>query len=400
MNPESRTPVILGGARTPFGRFRGGLAALSASDLGAHAIRAALERAGVAPEQIEAVIVGQVIQAGAGQGPARQASLGAGIGWDVPTVTVNKLCLSGLTAVIDAARMIRAGEADIVVAAGQESMSNAPHLIKGLRAGVTIGDTPMVDSLNFDGLQDPFSGELMGAATDAGNAARGISRGDQDEVSARSHQRADAAQAAGIFDAEIAPVDVPQRKGRALTFDADEGIRPGTTEEALSALRPAFSTAENATVTPGSASPLSDGAAAVVIASKAVAEAAGLEWIAEIGAHGQTAGPDGSLHSQPSRAIEAALKREGLGIEDLDLIEINEAFASVVIQSAQDLGIKTERINAEGGAIALGHPIGASGARLVLHQALALQRAGGGTGVVALCGGGGQGEALILKAVR
>lgn len=400
MNSDNRVPVILGGARTPFGRFRGGLAPLSASDLGAHAIRAALERAGVAAEQVEAVIVGQVIQAGAGQGPGRQASLGAGIGWDVPTVTVNKLCLSGLTAVIDAARMIRAGEADVVVAAGQESMTNAPHLVKGLRAGVAIGDTPMVDSLNHDGLQDPFSGDLMGAATDAGNATRGISREEQDQVAARSHQRADAARAAGIFDAEIAPVDVPQRRGPALTLDADEAVRPGTTAQALSALKPAFSTAENATITAGSASPLSDGAAAVVITSKAVAEAGGLAWIAEIGAHGQTAGPDGSLHSQPSRAIESALKREGLTVDDLDLIEINEAFASVVIQSAKDLGIETDRINADGGAIALGHPVGASGARLVLHQALALQRAGGGTGVVALCGGGGQGEALILKAAQ
>ncbi|GAA4046114.1 acetyl-CoA C-acetyltransferase [Arthrobacter methylotrophus] len=400
MNPDSRTPVILGGARTPFGRFRGGLAPLSASDLGAHAIRAALERAGVAVGLIEAVIVGQVIQAGEGQGPARQASLGAGIGWDVPTVTVNKLCLSGLTAVIDAARMIRAGEADFVVAAGQESMTNAPHLVKGLRAGVVIGDSPMVDSLNRDGLQDPFSGDLMGAATDAGNAVRGIGREEQDQVAARSHQRAEAARDAGIFETEIAPLTISQRKGMALTISADEGIRPGTTAESLSALRPAFSTAEDATITAGSASPLSDGAAAVVIASKAAAEAAGLEWIVEIGAHGQTAGPDGSLHSQPSRAIEAALKREGLSVDDLDLIEINEAFASVLVQSARDLGIATDRINADGGAIALGHPVGASGARLVLHQALALQRRGGGTGVVALCGGGGQGDALILKAAQ
>jgi acetyl-CoA C-acetyltransferase len=400
MTSDSRIPVILGGARTPFGRFRGALAPFSASDLGAHAIRAALERAGVSVAQIEAVIVGQVIQAGAGQGPARQASLGAGIDWDVPTVTVNKLCLSGLTAVIDAARMIRAGEADFVVAAGQESMTNAPHLVKGLRAGIIIGDTPMVDSLNHDGLQDPFSGDLMGAATDAGNATRGISREEQDQVAARSHQRAGAARTAGIFDAEIAPLEIPQRRGPALTVRADEGIRPDTTVQSLSALKPAFSTAENATVTAGSASPLSDGAAAVVIANKAVAEAAGLTWIAEIGAHGQTAGPDGSLHSQPSRAIEAALKREGLTVDDLDLIEINEAFASVLIQSAKDLGIDTDRINADGGAIALGHPVGASGARLVLHQALALHRAEGGTGVVALCGGGGQGEALILKAAQ
>lgn len=397
MIADPRTPVILGGARTPFGRFRGALAPLSASDLGAHAIRAALASAGVRPDQIESVIVGQVIQAGAGQGPARQASIGAGIGWDVPTVTVNKLCLSGLTAVIDAARMIRAGDADFVVAAGQESMSNAPHLVKGLRAGVIIGDTPLVDSLNHDGLQDPFSGEVMGSATDAGNTVRGISRQEQDIVAARSHQRAAAAAAGGLFDAEIAAVEVPQRKGPAVTVGADEGIRSDTTAEALSALRPAFSKSPDATITAGSSSPLSDGACALVIASKGAAEAAGLPWIAEIGAYGQTAGPDGSLHSQPSRAIEAALKREGLAANDLDLIEINEAFASVLIQSANDLGVDAEVINAEGGAIALGHPVGASGARLVLHQALALQRQGGGVGVVALCGGGGQGDALILR---
>lgn len=400
MNSDDRIPVILGGARTPFGRFRGALAPLPASELGAHAIRGALKRAGVGPGRIETVIVGQVIQAGAGQGPARQASLGAEVGWDVPTVTVNKLCLSGLTAVIDGARMIRSGEADFVVAAGQESMTNAPYLVKGLRAGVVIGDTPMSDSLNHDGLQDPVSGDLMGAATDAGNATRGISREEQDQVAARSHQRAAAARTVGIFNAEIAPMEIPLRKGPTLTVDSDEGIRPDTTMESLSALRPAFSTAADATITAGSASPLSDGAAAVVIASKAAAKAAGLTWIAEIGAHGQTAGPDGSLHSQPSRAIEAALKREGLTVDDLDLIEINKAFASVLIQSANDLGIATDRINTDGGAIALGHPVGATGARLVLHQALALERHGRATGVVALCGGGGQGDALILRSPK
>ncbi|WP_427018851.1 acetyl-CoA C-acetyltransferase [Pseudarthrobacter sp. P1] len=398
MTADDLTPVILGGARTPFGRFRGALAPLSASELGAHAIRAALERTGVPAERIDAVIVGQVIQAGAGQGPARQASLAAGIGWDVPTVTVNKLCLSGLTAVIDAARMIRAGEADFIVAAGQESMTNAPHLVKGLRAGITIGDTPMLDSLNHDGLQDPVSGELMGSATDAGNAARGITREKQDAVAALSHQRAEAARAAGVLSEEIAPVTIVQRRGDAVVVTDGEGIRPGTTAQSLAALKPAFAKGEQATITAGSSSPLSDGAAALVVASKGAAHALGLAWIAEIGAHGQTAGPDGSLHSQPSRAIEAALRREGLSGEALDLIEINEAFASVVVQSAEDLGIDTDRINAEGGAIALGHPVGASGARLVLHQALALKRRGGGVGVVALCGGGGQGDALILKA--
>jgi acetyl-CoA C-acetyltransferase len=398
LNQNANIPVILGGARTPFGRFRGGLTPFSSSQLGAHAIRAALERTGVAPEQIGAVIVGQVIQAGAGQGPARQASLAAGIGWDVPTITINKLCLSGLTAVIDAARMIRTGEADFIVAAGQESMTNAPHLVPGLRAGVVIGDAPMLDSLNHDGLQDPVSGKLMGEATDTGNAERGITRAEQDAVAARSHQRAEAARADGVLAEEIAPIQVPQRKGPAVTLEHDEGIRPETTAESLAQLRPAFSKDGAATITAGSSSPLSDGAAALVIASKAAAIAAGLEWIAEIGAHGQTAGPDGSLHSQPARAIERALKDEGLNVQDLDLVEINEAFASVLIQSANDLGIDTETVNAEGGAIALGHPVGASGARLVLHQALALKRRGGGIGVVALCGGGGQGDALILKA--
>jgi len=398
LNQNANIPVILGGARTPFGRFRGSLTPFSSSDLGAHAIRAALERSGVAPEQIGAVIVGQVIQAGAGQGPARQASLAAGIGWDVPTITINKLCLSGLTAVIDAARMIRTGEADFIVAAGQESMTNAPHLVPGLRAGVVIGDAPMLDSLNHDGLQDPVSGKLMGEATDAGNTERGITREEQDAVAARSHQRAAAARAAGVLAEEIAPIEVPQRKGASVVLEHDEGIRPETTPESLAQLRPAFSKDAAATITAGSSSPLSDGAAALVIASKAAAEAAGLEWIAEIGAHGQTAGPDGSLHSQPARAIERALKDESLTAQELDLVEINEAFASVLIQSANDLGIETETVNAEGGAIALGHPVGASGARLVLHQALALKRRGGGTGVVALCGGGGQGDALILKA--
>ena len=398
MNQNANIPVILGGARTPFGKFRGGLTPFSSSDLGAHAIRAALERTGVAPEQIGAVIVGQVIQAGAGQGPARQASLAAGIGWDVPTITINKLCLSGLTAVIDAARMIRTGEADFIIAAGQESMTNAPHLVPGLRAGVVIGDAPMLDSLNHDGLQDPVSKKLMGEAADAGNAERGITREEQDAVAARSHQRAEAARAAGIMAEEIAPIEIPQRKGPAVTLEHDEGIRPDTTAESLAQLRPAFSKAETATITAGSSSPLSDGAAALVIANKAAAEAAGLEWIAEIGAHGQTAGPDGSLHSQPARAIEHALKVQGLTVQELDLVEINEAFASVLIQSANDLGIDTGAVNAEGGAIALGHPVGASGARLVLHQALALKRRGGGTGVVALCGGGGQGDALILSA--
>lgn len=393
---DDLTPVIIAGARTPFGKFRGALSALQVNDLGAHAISAALQRSGVPAEKIGHVIVGQVILAGAGQGPARQAAIKAGIGWDVPTVTINKLCLSGLTAVIDAARMIRCGEADFIVAAGQESMSNAPHLVRGMRTGLAIGDRGMEDSLNHDGLADPFSGELMGSATDRGNIERGIPRTEQDAFAAASHQRAAAARER--LDAEIAPVSIPQRRGEDLVVSTDEGIRPDTTVEQLAGLRAAFSKDPEATITAGSSSPLSDGAAALVIASKGAARAAGLPWLCEIGAHGQTAGPDGSLHSQPSTSILAALAKEGLKTTDLDLLEINEAFASVVLQSANDLGIDAATINREGGAIALGHPVGASGARLVLHQAMELARRGGGTGVVALCGGGGQGDALILRA--
>ncbi|MFF5794299.1 acetyl-CoA C-acyltransferase [Paeniglutamicibacter sp. NPDC012692] len=393
---DDLTPVIVAGARTPFGKFRGALSSVQVNDLGAHAIAAALERSGVPAEKIGHVIVGQVILAGAGQGPARQAAIKAGIGWNVPTVTVNKLCLSGLTAVIDAARMIRCGEADFIIAAGQESMSNAPHLVRGMRSGLAIGDRGMEDSLNHDGLDDPFSGELMGSATDRGNIERGIPRAEQDAFAAASHQRAAAAREA--LDAEIAPISIPQRRGEDLVVSRDEGIRPNTTAEQLAALRPAFSTDPAATITAGSSSPLSDGAAALVVASKGAARRAGLGWLCEIGAHGQTAGPDGSLHSQPSDSILAALAKEGLKASDLDLIEINEAFASVVLQSAKDLGLDPGTINREGGAIALGHPVGASGARLVLHQAMELARRGEGVGVVALCGGGGQGDALILRA--
>jgi acetyl-CoA C-acetyltransferase len=392
---DDLVPVIVGGARTPFGKFRGALSSLQATDLGAAAISAALERSGVSAASINHVIMGQVILAGTGQGPARQAALKAGIGWDVPTVTINKLCLSGLTAVIDAARMIRAGEADFIVAAGQESMSNAPHLVRGMRTPLAIGDRQLEDSLNHDALADPFSGELMGSATEKGNAKLHIPRAAQDAFAAGSHQRAAAARVQ--LEAEIAPIAIAQRRGGEIIVSADEGIRPETTVEKLAALRPAFSTDPGATITAGSSSPLSDGAAAVVVASKGAARRAGLEWLCEIGAHGQTAGPDGQLHSQPSTSILAALAKEGMDVADLDLIEINEAFASVVLQSAKDLGVDPARINQEGGAIALGHPVGASGARLVLHQALELARRGSGTGVVSLCGGGGQGDALILR---
>ena len=393
---DDLTPVIIGGARTPFGRFRGAISSVQATDLGAHAIKAALERSGVQAGDINHVIMGQVILAGTGQGPARQASLKAGIGWDVPTVTINKLCLSGLTAVIDAARMIRAGEADFIVAAGQESMSNAPHLVRGMRTGLAIGDRGLEDSLNHDALADPLTGELMGSATERGNARLGIGRAEQDAYAAASHRRAAAARA--HLDAEIAPISITQRRGEDLVVSTDEGIRPETTVEKLAALGPAFSQEPGATITAGSSSPLSDGAAALVVASKGAARKAGLSWLCEIGAHGQTAGPDGQLHSQPSTSILAALEKEGLEVGDLDAIEINEAFASVVLQSIKDLGVDPTKVNTEGGAIALGHPVGASGARLVLHMAMELARRGGGTGVVSLCGGGGQGDALVLRA--
>jgi acetyl-CoA C-acetyltransferase len=395
-SPDDTTPVLLGGARTPFARFNGAFAPLTAPELGSHAIRAALERTGVSPESVDAVIIGQVIQAGSRQGPARQASIGAGIGWDVPTVTVNKLCLSGLTAIIDAARLVRTGEAEVVVAGGQESMSNAPHLLMKSRERFALGNRQLEDSLNHDGLLDPFDDKLMGKATDDGNATRGIPRDRQDGFAAQSHQRAAAARQSGILAEQIAPVSLPQRKGDPVVIAEDDGIRPDTTVEGLAGLRPVFDA--DGTITAGNASQLTDGAAMVVVASKGWAQRNGIAWIAEIGAAGQVAGPDGSLHSQPAAAITRALARQGIGADDLDVIEINEAFASVVLQSADDLGLDPARVNAEGGAIALGHPVGASGARLALHTALSLQRRGGGTGVAALCGGGGQGEALILIA--
>lgn len=395
MTHGMNTPVILNGARTPFARMNGQLAPLSAPELGAHAIREAVARAGVPVDSIDAVIMGQVIQAGSGQGPARQAAIAAGIGWDVPTVTINKLCLSGLTAIIDAARLIRTGEAQLVVAGGQESMTNAPHLLLGSRSAHPYGNRRMEDAIDYDGLLDPFQKLIMGEATDAGNSARGIGREEQDRFAAESHRRAATAQRGGVFAGQIAPIAVPQRRGDALLVSEDDGIRPETTLEKLAGLRPAFRA--DGTITAGSASQLTDGAAAVVVASKQWALQNGIGWLAEIGAAGQVAGPDGSLHSQPARAIGRALQRDALAVGDLDVVEVNEAFAAVALQSARDLGLSPEALNRDGGAIALGHPVGASGARLALHVADALSRRGGGTGVAALCGGGGQGEALILR---
>ncbi|WP_412076696.1 acetyl-CoA C-acetyltransferase [Streptomyces xanthophaeus] len=391
---NNTTSVIVAGARTPMGRLLGSLKSFSGADLGGFAIKSALDRAGISGDQVQYVIMGQVLQAGAGQIPARQAAVKAGIPMNVPALTINKVCLSGLDAIALADQLIRAGEFDIVVAGGQESMTNAPHLLPKSREGYKYGAIEMLDAMAYDGLTDAFENIAMGESTEKHNTRLGIERAPQDAFAAGSHQRAAAAQKNGVFEAEITPVEIPQRKGEPVIFSQDEGIRPETTVESLGRLRPAF--AKDGTITAGTSSQISDGAAAVVVMSKAKAEELGLEWIAEIGAHGNVAGPDNSLQSQPSNAILHALKKEGLQVSDLDLIEINEAFAAVAVQSMKDLGVTPEKVNVNGGAIALGHPIGMSGARVVLHLALELKRRGGGTGAAALCGGGGQGDALIV----
>jgi acetyl-CoA C-acetyltransferase len=388
--------VIVAGARTPMGRLQGSLKDLSGSDLGGIAIAGALDKAGVAPEQVEYVIMGQVLTAGAGQIPARQAAVAAGIPMDVPALTVNKVCLSGINAIALADQLIRAGEFDVIVAGGQESMSQAPHLLEKSRAGFKYGDVTLRDHLAFDGLHDIFTDQAMGNLTESANAdAEFVSRDEQEAFAAASHQRAARAWKDGVFDDEVVPVSIPQRKGDPIVFAADEGIRPDTTVESLGALRPAF--AKDGTVTAGSASQISDGAAAVVVMSKAKAEELGLSWLAEIGAAGVVAGPDSTLQSQPARAIAKACAREGIDPTELDLVEINEAFAAVGIASTRELGIDPAKVNVNGGAIALGHPLGMSGARIALHLALELARRGGGVGAAALCGGGGQGDALIVR---
>ncbi|MFB7376806.1 acetyl-CoA C-acetyltransferase [Kitasatospora purpeofusca] len=389
------TSVIVAGARTPMGRLLGSLKGFSGAELGAFAIKAALERAGITGDQVQYVIMGQVLQAGAGQIPARQAAVKAGIPLDVPALTINKVCLSGLDAIALADQLIRAGEFDIVVAGGQESMTNAPHLLPKSREGYKYGAIELLDAMAHDGLTDAYENIPMGESTEKHNTRLGIPREVQDEIAAASHQRAAKAQADGIFDAEIVPVEIPQRKGEPVVFGQDEGIRADTTVEGLARLRPAFT--KDGTITAGTSSQISDGAAAVVVMSRAKAEELGLSWIAEIGAHGNVAGPDNSLQSQPSNAIKHAVAKEGIAVEDLDLIEINEAFAAVAHQSTKDLGVSSEIVNVNGGAIALGHPIGMSGARVVLHLALELKRRGGGIGAAALCGGGGQGDALIVR---
>ncbi|MFF5500490.1 acetyl-CoA C-acetyltransferase [Streptomyces roseolus] len=389
------TSVIVAGARTPMGRLLGSLKSFSGADLGGFAIKAALDRAGIGGDQVQYVIMGQVLQAGAGQIPARQAAVKAGIPMNVPALTINKVCLSGLDAIALADQLIRAGEFDIVVAGGQESMTNAPHLLPKSREGYKYGAIEMLDAMAYDGLTDAFENIAMGESTEKHNTRLGIDRASQDEIAALSHQRAAAAQKNGVFEAEITPIEIPQRKGEPVVFAKDEGVRAETTVESLGKLRPAFT--KDGTITAGTSSQISDGAAAVVVMSKAKAEELGLEWIAEIGAHGNVAGPDNSLQSQPSNAIRHALKKDGLTVDDLDLIEINEAFAAVAVQSMKDLGVSPEKVNVNGGAIALGHPIGMSGARVVLHLALELKRRGGGIGAAALCGGGGQGDALIIR---
>ena len=392
---EPRQPVILGGARTPVGRLLGSLASKSASELGGVAIAGALDRAGIGPEQVQYVIMGHVLQAGAGQITARQAAVAAGIGMDVPALTVNKVCLSGLDAIALAAQLITLGEYDVIVAGGMESMTQAPHLLLGSRSGYKFGPVRLEDSMALDGLTDAFDHLSMGESTDHAVRKLGLSREEQDEFAAASHQRAAAAAKNGLFAAEMVPVAVATKGGEQLPVTEDEGIRPGTTAEALARLRPAFTA--DGTITAGTASQISDGAAAVVVASAEAAARLGATVLAEIGAHGNVAGPDNSLPSQPSNAIRQALAKAGLGVSDLDLIEINEAFAAVAVQSMRDLGVSHDIVNVNGGAIAIGHPIGASGARIALHLYHELSRRGGGLGAAALCGGGGQGEALLLR---
>ena len=387
--------VISSIARTPIGRFRGGFTSLTAMDLGGLAIAAALERAGITGDQIDEVLFGHVIQTGQGQVTGRQAALKGGIPMTVPSTTIDKACLSGTATIADADMHIRAGESRIVMAGGMESMTNAPHILNGARFGYGYGGTELVDSLNQDGLMCAFDHVLMGPSTHGNNAKLGIGRAEQDEWAAASHDRALAATEFGAFDDEIVAVEVPQRRGDPVLIEHDEGMRPGTTAASLGNLRAAF--LDGGTITAGNASQISDGAAALVVADRQAAEALGMPVVAKILAYGQTAGPDTSLQAQPANAIRIALKKADLDVNDLDLVEINEAFAAVALYSANLLGIPHDRINVNGGAVALGHPLGASGARIVVTLISALRARGGGIGAAALCGGGGQGDALIVK---
>ena len=390
--------VIVAGARTPIGKMSGAFSSLSAMDLGGFAIRAALERAGVKPENVDYVFMGQVLQAGQGQITARQAAVKAGIPMTVPCTTVNKVCLSGLNSIYLADQIINAGDADIVVAGGMESMTNAPYLLPGARAGYRMGDAKVVDAMMYDGLWDAFDNVAMGAGTEGFTKQKAeITRERQDAFSASSHERAAAAIKDGKFIDEIVPVSVPQRKGEPIVIDTDEGVRPGTTPESLAQLRPAF--AKDGTITAGNASQISDGGAAVIVASKSAASRLGGSPLGEVVGYGQVAGPDTSLLNQPSRATVRSLDKSGLKLTDVDLFEFNEAFAAVGLASMDELGLSDQVVNVNGGAIALGHPIGMSGTRLALTLLLELKRRGGGLGAAALCGGGGQGDALLVRAL-
>jgi acetyl-CoA C-acetyltransferase len=390
------TSVIVAGARTPIGKLMGSLKGFSGSDLGAIAIKGALEKADVPASLVEYVIMGQVLTAGTGQMPARQSAVSAGIGWDVPALTINKMCLSGIDSIALADQLIRAGEFDVVVAGGQESMTKAPHLLMNSREGYKYGDVTLLDHLAYDGLHDVFTDQPMGALTELRNDADKFTRLEQDEFAAVSHQKAAAAWKDGVYADEVVPVSIPQRKGDPIEFAEDEGIRANTTAESLGALKPAFR--KDGTITAGSASQISDGGCAVVVMNKAKAQELGLTWLCEIGAHGVVAGPDSTLQSQPANAIKKAVAKEGISLDDLDVLEINEAFAAVALASTRELGVDPEKVNRNGGAIAVGHPIGMSGARITLHAALELARRGSGYAVAALCGAGGQGDALILRA--
>lgn len=389
--------VIISGARTPIGKLSGSLAGFSGSDLGGIAIKAALERAGITGDQVDYVFMGQVLQAGAGQMTARQAAVAGGVPMSVPSTTINKVCLSGINSIMLADLLIQAGQADIVVAGGMESMTNAPYLLPDARSGMRIGDKSVVDSMMYDGLFCAFDQCAMGAGTEKYAASAGLGREEQDIVAAASNERAARAQKDGLFDDEIVTVSIPQRKGDPIEFSQDEGVRANTTVESLGALRPAFDKAGN--ITAGNASQISDGGAAVIVASKAAAERLGVTPLGEIVGNGQVAGPDASLLTQPSRSILQALERAGKQVSDVDLFELNEAFAAVGVASMKDLGITADITNVNGGAIALGHPVGMSGTRIVLTLLHELARRGGGMGAAALCGGGGQGDALLVKTI-
>ena len=389
--------VIIAGARTPIGKMSGALSSFSGAELGGFAIAAALERAGVAPEEVDHVIMGQVLMAGQGQVPSRQAAVNAGIPMNVPAINVNKVCLSGLNSIYLANQMIATGEADIVVAGGMESMSNAPYLADGARSGFRYGNTELRDAIIADGLWCAFDACLMGLGTDR-YTGDSITREQQDEFAARSNELAADAIKEGRLAEEIVPVEVPQRKGDPILIEHDEGVRPGTTVESLSKMRPAFD--KEGSITAANASQLSDGGSAMILMSKAEAERRGVNPLGEFVSYGMVAGPDNaSLLHQPSRAAMLAAQKAGIAVGDLDLLELNEAFAAVGIASTAELGVDPDKVNVNGGAIALGHPIGMSGNRLALTLLHELKRRGGGTGVASLCGGGGQGDAAILRTV-